>query len=326
MLFLLAKLTLSACSGPAPLSLPITDVLLPNGYTKRGIPGSIGSPAQNFSFMPQNFLNNTWVSGESGFLGLRHVLTPPPHAIQVYNTSAPFCYNGTTDKQCLTQRGGEYDPSSSSTSHGGLDVYAAGGDVNDTDRTVATHVWINAFATDDIMIGNTTLSGFPVGMPGYDVGAQFDTQANIGLGRNSTILNALKDAGHVASRTYSYWWGLDTTSSSVAMDGQLVLGGYDSAKIMGPNVTLPLQPWTLTCPSGMYVTVTGLVLEFPNGTDADLLAGDSFVACLQLDFPVVTTLKGSPYYKQFENYTDTSYVNNSLGTYWFMPIYEPTSV
>lgn len=316
-----ATVILCACNAPSPISLPITDVLLSNGQRRRGIPGAIGTPAQNFAFMPQkyvslrsgtaivtvddnSFLNDTWA----------------------YNTSDPFCFNGTTSTQCLTQRGGQYDPSASSSSHGNLSVYAAEGSASDTFREVATHIWFNNFATDELSVGNTTLGNFPIGMPGFDYGGLFDTQANIGLGVNSTILNALKDGGHIASRVYSYWWGIDSTSSSLAMDGQLVLGGYDQAKATGANVTGQILPWTLACPSGMYVTVTNMILGFPNGTTADMLWPSTLSACLQPDFPTVISLRGNPYFDNFENLTGTSSVNNSHGIYWWAPVYEPSAV
>jgi hypothetical protein len=108
-------------------------------------------------------------------------------------------------------------------------------------------------------------------MLGFDVGFIFDTQANIGLGRNSTLLNALHESERISSRTYSFWWGLDSASSANSIDGQLVLGGYDAAKVTGPNVTQKLLPSTVGCGSGMYLTVTNMLLGFPDryqGRDA----------------------------------------------------------
>ncbi|KYG41711.1 hypothetical protein M433DRAFT_75302, partial [Acidomyces richmondensis BFW] len=290
-----ATIILCSCNAPSPISLSITNILLSNGQKRRGIPGSIGTPAQNFAFMPQNFLNDTWA----------------------YNTSDPFCFNDTTSTQCLTQRGGLYDPTASSSSEGSA---------SDTFREVATHIWFNNFANDVLSVGNTSLDNFPIGMPGFDYGGFFDTQANIGLGMNSTILNALKAGGHIASRVYSYWWGIDSTSSTLAMDGQLVLGGYDQAKATGPNVTGQILPWTLACPSGIYVTVTNMILGFPNGTTADMLWPSTLSACLQPDFPTVISLRGNPYFDNFENLTGTNSVNNSHGIYWWAPVYEPSAV
>ncbi|RMY76242.1 hypothetical protein D0863_02065 [Hortaea werneckii] len=301
----------AACTGPSPLTLNITDVQLSNGGSKRGILGSLGTPAQNISLLPQNFLNNTWLIKCSG---------------QVYNTSAPLCFENTTVTQCLTQRGGLYDPGASSSARGGLDVYEAGGDVDDTARRAATHVWYNEFAQDDITIGNTTLERYPIAMPGLDVGGRTDTQANIGLGRNSTLLSTLKQREKIPSRSYSYWWGIDSTSENVAMDGQLILGGYDAAKTTGPNITSNILPWSLACPSGMYITITSMDLGFPNGSRGDMLYPSSLVACLQLDWPFLASLRADPFYNNFEILTDTQYTNRSLGSYWFAPMYQSGNI
>lgn len=250
------------------------------------------------------FLNDTWV----------------------YNSSAPFCFNGTTDAQCYTQRGGQYTLSDSSTAQHFQDVYAAGGDPTDTFRQIQTHIWYSDWATDDLRLGNTTLGDFPIGMPGFDIGEQFDTQGNIGLGQNSTVLNALKAANHISSRSYSYWWGKNSAAPGNAMDGQIVFGGYDAAKVTGPNLTEKLLPWSLTCPSGMMITISSLLLGFPNGTKADMLSPSVIPACLQPDFPVLITPKYEPYFEAFINFTNTNYINNSIGVYWWTPLYDPTDV
>lgn len=205
-------------------------------------------------------------------------------------------------------------------------MYAAGGDSGDTARREATHIWFNEFAKDDLTIANTTLEGFAIGMPGFDFGGLTDMQANIGLGQNSTILTSLKNSGRIQSRTYSYWWGVDSTSDNVAMDGQMVFGGYDRAKVQGPNITASILPWSLACPSGMYITVTSMGLDFPNGTTADMLSTSALGACLQLDWPFLASIRNDPYFERFQAQTDTSSFNNSLGTYWWAPMYQPGEV
>lgn len=250
------------------------------------------------------FLNDTWV----------------------YNTSAPFCIDNTTALQCYTQRGGEYKLSDSSTAQHYPDVYAAGGDPRDTLREIQTHIWFSDWATDSLQLGNFTIENFPIGMPGFDYGGRFDTQANIGLGQNSTLLNALKAANHISSRSYSYWWGLNSAAPDNAMDGQIVFGGYDAAKVTGPNITEKILPWSLNCPSGMMVTISSLLLGFPNGTKADMLTPSTVPACLQPDFPALITPDYDPFFARFNNLTLTNYVNNSLGVYWWTPLYDPTDV
>lgn len=250
------------------------------------------------------FLNDTWV----------------------YNTSAPFCFDNTTESQCYTQRGGEYILSNSSTAHHYADAWAAGADPRDTFREIQTHIWYSDWATDSLQLGNFTMKDFPIGMPGFDYGNRFDTQANIGLGQNSTMLNTLKTAGHISSRSYSYWWGLNSATPDKSMDGQMVFGGYDAAKVSGPNITEKIQPWSVNCPSGMMVTISSLLLGFPNGTTADILTPATVPACLQPDFPALVEPAYDPYFERFNDWTMTNYMNNSRGVYWWAPLYDPTNV
>lgn len=239
----------------------------------------------------------------------------------MYNTTEPVCIDGTTEAQCQTIRGGLYDPSKSTTASVNLDVSAAGGDESDTRRTVGTHVWYNDWTTDTLVAGNATLVDFPIGMPGFDVGGIFDTQANIGLGRNSTLLNALQSEGKIASRVYSYWWGRNSASQSLSMDGQLVLGGYDAAKVTGPNITQKLLPPTLSCGSGMLLTLTNMVLRFPNGTQADMLAPSTLSACIQLDWPAIVSPRYDPFMKRFETATNTFRQEHVPNLPWDVPAY-----
>jgi hypothetical protein len=202
-----------------------------------------------------------------------------------------------------------------------LDVYGAGGSPSDTFRALGTHVWYSDWTKDDLSAGNTTLDDFPIGMLGFDVGGIFDTQANIGLGRNSTLLNALQNLGRISSRTYSFWWGLNSASSSNFMDGQLVLGGFDAAKVTGSNITQKLLPSAVGCGSGMYLTVTNMILGFPNGTKADMLTPSTILACIQLDFPTVASFRYDPFMERFENYTGTVRDEMPSDQLWEVPSY-----
>lgn len=116
-----------------------------------------------------------------------------------------------------------------------------------------------------------TLQDYPIGMPGFDYGTQYHPQGALGLGSNSTLLNALKDAGHISSRSYGYWWGEDGASSNARMDGSLVLGGYDAAKTHGANITIPIRSPSVGCMSGMYMTIRDLVMRFPNSTRSSIV-------------------------------------------------------
>jgi hypothetical protein len=239
----------------------------------------------------------------------------------MYNASTPFCINGTTKAQCTTIRGGTYDSSISTSASANLEVYGAGGDPSDTMRALGAHIWYSDWARDTLRAGNTTLKDFPIGMPRFEFGGIFDTQANIGLGRNSTLLNALRETGRISSRTYSFWWGINSASPANSMDGQLVLGGYDAAKVMGPNITQKLLPSATQCGSGMYVTVTNMILGFPNGTKADMLAPSLYSACIQLDWPTVASFRYDPFMERFENDTGTFQDTTPSDQPWEVPSY-----
>lgn len=291
--------------GPTPLTLPITNVPLSNDHFRRGFLGTVGTPPQNISFTVHTYLNDTWV----------------------YNSTEPLCDDfHATKNECLTLRGGLYDTKDSSSYEYQADVHDAGADPSDTARAVGTHVWDNTWATDDLVMSNATLSSYPIGMPGYDFGGSYNRQAAIGLGHNSTLLQRLKDQGSIASRSWSYWWGIDNSASRSAMDGQIVFGGYDAAKVVGEPFTQPLQNSSTNCQSGMYLTLTNLLLNFPNGTSSDLNPSSALTCCLQPDFPAVMTIPAEPYYWRFQNVTETGFMNKSLGTYWFMPVFPSSDV
>lgn len=195
------------------------------------------------------YLNNTWL----------------------FNSSSPYCPNGTTDQWCNTYRGGLYEPDKSTSAKAVADVYAAGASASDTDRALGLHIWESSWTLDDLGAGNVTLDGFPIGMPGFDYGEQYHPQGAIGLGLNSTLLSTLKDSGHISSRSYGYWWGEDGATSNAQMDGSIVLGGYDAAKIQGSNITGSLKTPTMSCMSGMHMTITDIVMQFPNSTRSSII-------------------------------------------------------
>lgn len=156
-----------------------------------------------------------------------------------------------------------------------------------------------------------------------------EMKAIFGLSSNSTLLSALLTAGQVASRSYSWWWGLN--GASLQIDGSIVFGGYDAAKTIAPNYSTSLQPSTGHCQGGMYVEVLNMTLDFPNGTISALMTSASpgpFTACLQPDEPVVMALHEDPYFNVFQDLVQTPYIgreaNPSFG-FWGM-LYEPNDV
>lgn len=93
------------------------------------------------------------------------------------------------------------------------------------------------------------------------------------------------------------------------MDGSLVLGGYDEAKVKSDkNHTGSIAAATI-CPSSMTITIDSIVLNFPNGSNSDLLDpvfGSSFLqACICLQCSMVMSMPLDPYYERFETSSST---------------------
>lgn len=291
------RLSLCACSSPSVVALPVTNVVLSNQQTMRGIPITVGTPPTNISILPDVFYNDTWI----------------------YNNTDTFC-NWTTTNGCITARGGYYN-TSSSTAKSAANVYAAGADAGDTARAIGPHIWYNAWVNDVLNVGNVTLSDYPIGMPGYDVFSPYITQGYLGLGANSTLLSALKSAGKIVSASFSWWVGWSGSIPSAQMDGQVVFGGYDAAKATGVNYTGTFTTPTPNCPSGMFADVTGIILNFPNGSEFPLMGSSSvnsewgsIPSCLYPDYDgLIYTVDYDPIYMTFETFTGTSNIGHGGG-------------
>lgn len=142
----------------------------------------------------------------------------------------------------------------------------------------------------------------------------------LGLGTNSTILNVLKSTGRIASRTWSMFWGRDGAARTSQLDGIMVLGGYDKAKVAGKKVVQPLTTTNPACPSQLVVTITDIVLNFSNGTDASIFpasASAALQACIVPDYPVLMTLPLDPFFGNFQLLTGTNITDRSFGINFF---------
>lgn len=149
------------------------------------------------------------------------------------------------------------------------------------------------------------------------------SEGYLGLFANSTFLRALKQAGHIASLSYSWWWGIDYGDSP--MDGSIVFGGYDAAKTTGMNYTGTIDQSVVQCHGGMYATVSDMSIGFTNGTSASIMAGTTakapFTVCLVPDWNVVMSFQSDPYFTLFEELTETNYigrVDQSGINFWAM--------
>lgn len=117
------------------------------------------------------------------------------------------------------------------------------------------------------------MDNFTFGVPLNDWGEQYyHPQAILGLGRNSTFLQTLKNNNMISSRTWSAYWGLDGTATGGYTNGSMIFGGYDAARISGPatsNYTGKLD--YTACPDyGIAIEITDVSLFLTNGTSVSL--------------------------------------------------------
>jgi hypothetical protein len=131
----------------------------------------------------------------------------------------------------------------------------------------------------EVAPGNVTT--MPIGIPRMRWDHGYTILHALGLGSNSTFLNSLIQTRQIPSRVWSIFWGrMWTGSESTDMDGSLVLGGYDQEKVIGNNVTQPLDYSEATgCWTGMKVTVSDLLVNFRNGSDFSVMPRNSAVQC-----------------------------------------------
>ncbi|OTA79564.1 hypothetical protein M434DRAFT_402045 [Hypoxylon sp. CO27-5] len=264
-----------ACS-PSPIAIRIGNVTLANHQVARGAEIHVGDPPQAFAFLPQWPYNTSFVYGIDGHC--------------TFKRDAP------TRDGCTTIRGGAYDAFASKTRQ---TAYP------DDFQTENAPFPETSLAADNLKINeDLTLAEFPLGVALNDWGAEgYHPMASIGLGTNSTFLNKLQESGKIASRTWSFFWGRNGGSSTSQMDGSLVLGGYDRAKLSsGERYLETLQNSTSPCATQMIVTITDMVLNFPNGTDVSIFPGSlstALRACIVPDYPVLMTLPTEPFVNNF---------------------------
>lgn len=244
-------------------------------------------------------LNNTFVYGTSGYCN---------------SVESGWLTDG-----CTTFRGGAYDPTSSSTQQGG----AASAFAPDT----GSYPNLTEVSDTVILGSNVTLKSFPFGIVLNDWGEQgYHPQAALGLGPNSTLLSTLVDSGTIASRTWSWFWGLNGPSDSTQLSGSLVLGGYDKAKVSGTGFTQALSTNPERCDTGLFVTLSDITLNFVDGTSSSLFPDASptslLAACLDPAYPTLTTIPLNPYFSNFENLTNATISGRSKGLNWYNMRYD----
>lgn len=263
----------------------------------RGIQAFVGSPNQAFSFLPRLDYNNSYVYTQEF-------------------ADATGCVN-TTDAWCATHHGGWYVSGDSSTYKIASSATEAGG----TEAEGKTNASFSNWMTENFTLSsNLTLSRFPVGIPRVPLGdSNYNPQAVLGLDSGSTLLNALKNGGHIGARIWSMFWGLTGATSSTKMDGNFILGGYDAAKVSGKAYNYSIDSGDGASCEYM-VTIQDMLLNFPNGSASSLFDGvqsQLLQACIDTSFPTLITLPYEPYFANFEKMSGMTCANRSFGVNYY---------
>lgn len=271
---------------------------------------------------------------------VRSALRNPPSTNKSFvYTDNNLCRNtikNFTNDECITIRGGAYSAASSSTH--GAGTY--NGSVSDSKYKWQTTTHSDFWKLND----QVSLQEYTFDVPSSEGGIElYRPQALLGLGRNSALLQALRDDGLIASRTWSYYWGLDGRNA-VETNGSLVLGGYDQDKVSGTtNYTFKLN--YTECDWGTQVQISDIKLEFLDGTSKTLFgdADDSgtdpqpsgslpLFACIDtgratmFDLPYVNYMKNFVEYTKFSSFVDNTLGNGSVrstGIHWWNLKYLP---
>lgn len=191
-----------------------------------------------------------------------------------------------TDAICEVRRGQFFYEAESTSFPNTLSNLVAAGGSQELEALIGEETGIPSLlsnsngGTDTFAIGSTNLTSYPIGIPNLKWDNGYTTAHALGLGKNSTYLNSLVQAGQIASRVWSIFWGRMWVDDW--LNGSIVLGGYDSALVTGDNYTQALDYSNSTgCYTGMKVIVTDVVLNNRDGTDVSIMpANYALPVCL----------------------------------------------
>jgi hypothetical protein len=294
-------------SVQGPLHIPIRNVSLQAPAVRRGVAVSIGTPPQTFAFEIDTYGSFSVPTFSASCTN--HVNRSVNNTV-VYDQSGS-CDASTPPIQCLAENGGAFDESASSTWQDASSLPVPGG--------AAT----NAYGYDTITFNSSVnLSSFPIDIPRSH---SFDMNA-LGLGTRSTILNGLYNAGVIASRSFSIYFGLTGADKEHQMDGNLVLGGYDAAKFTGQNYTGTLTPQS-GCDNGLLAFVSDILMDFPNGTSKSIIgqsSGSALKMCIEPNYELITV--PLDIWQLFQQYAPGTYVGRSYGINLWGEVYAAENV
>ncbi|CAJ2503101.1 Uu.00g104950.m01.CDS01 [Anthostomella pinea] len=319
----------TSCDDIRPLQLPIKDIQvlpkIPDSFM-RGIQASIGTPPQDIVVLPwpsvipyaliktdplprlNRELNNTWIYDQQAYC------------------DSTIIWN---DLICDVRRGNLYEENNSSSSDKASDMVVAGGAHVET-QGLGAELGIHNLLTSSLPVteiitleSTQALLDFPVGIPRLNWDHGYTILHAMGMGTNSTVLNALVQSKQIGSRVWSIFWGRMWVDEASALDGSIVFGGFDQQKTIGHNYTQPLDfSDTTGCWTGMKVHISSITLNNNDGNDSDLLPPNTSIdTCI---VPQRQLLLEAPHsvVDAFEEVTGMSNHGISYGLHWDAFLYD----
>ncbi|KAF2466662.1 uncharacterized protein BDR25DRAFT_345503 [Lindgomyces ingoldianus] len=215
----------------APLALSIENVTLSDGVAKnRGIHVDLGGQPEGFriSFA----INNTRVRNAQD--------------CQVLG-------NATLRSKCLGSSGGVYDVQ--------LHTFNTSGSFNVSHIDTPPKNAVILQGADEAVMGNITIPRFP-----FEVWHDPDSlnKSGIAFGPDSSVLAKLVDYGFAPSKFFGLFFG--SRSQNQPQDGQVIVGGYNVARIRGPFTNFSMTPLGLDTPCPLQVQIKDVVLNNSQGS------------------------------------------------------------
>ena len=236
--------------------------------------------------------------------------------------TVPGCNSDYTPVQCSNEYGGLFDEGTSTSWN--ASNFSALHTASETVYDQGSDLW----GTDTLQLNTTfSLPQFPLGIfrSNAQNGRGTGNLDTLGVGRNSTLLNILSSAGTIASKTYGYFQGWTGAYPKYQTDGGLVFGGYDAAKVVGSNVTIPFAP-SAACANGYVITVTDIKMNLKNGSNPSIIGqsmGSSLKACVQTDFGPITLSENI--WWAFTNVTGVAEVGRSFSPFNYFGMLIPAN-
>lgn len=258
-------------------------------------------------------LNNTWIYDEQAYC------------------DDSIIWN---DRICEIRRGNLYREDDSDTFEKTSNMASAGGASTETafqgsEKGVGKMLSTALTGTDTFQPGNgEAIKNFPVGIPRQRWDGGYTMLHAMGMGKDSTYLNALLEAGKIGSRVWSIFWGRMWINN--AINGSVVLGGYDEEKVIGNNYTAALDysdfQGTSGCWTGMKITVRDIKVNFWDGSEESILPSNTVLPCCIVPQRQLLLEAPGAIMDNFGKATGTNSTGTSYGLHWSAALYDSKNV